>query len=146
MYPDPDHIYFPHCLEESYITQIEYGFDHHDVEIIDTAGQEEFMLYRDTSLAKGDGFLALFAVNSISSWYNIKQLRAKIVRENDDDEAVPMVVIANKNVSVNCCDYIIWILVAMERCLADVLGHCSAGCSSLLVVVNTLARSYPPHC
>ena len=146
MYPDPDHIYFRHCLEESYITQIEYGFDHHDVEIIDTAGQEEFMLYRDTSLAKGDGFLALFAVNSISSWYDVKQLRAKIVRENDDDEAVPMVVIANKNVSVNCCDYIIWILVAMERCLVDVLGHCSAGCSSLLVVVNTLARSYPPHC
>jgi len=55
------------------------------------------MLFRDTSLAKGDGFLALFAVNSISSWYSLKQLRAKIVRENDDDETVPMVIIANKN-------------------------------------------------
>ena len=92
---------FHYCSEESYITQIEYGFDHHDVEIIDTAGQEEFLLFRDTSLAKGDGFLALFAVNSISSWYSLKQLRAKIVRENDDDETVPMVIIANKNVSVH---------------------------------------------
>jgi len=59
------------------------------------------MLFRDTSLAKGDGFLALFAVNSVSSWYSLKQLRAKIVRENDDDETVPMVIIANKNVSVH---------------------------------------------
>ena len=91
---------FSYHAEESYITQIEYGFDQHDVEIIDTAGQEEFMLFRDTSLSKGDGFLALFAINSLSSWYSLKQLRAKIVREHDDDETIPMVIVANKNVSV----------------------------------------------
>ena len=91
---------FSYYAEESYITQIEYGFDLHDVEIIDTAGQEEFMLFRDTSLSKGDGFLAMFAINSLSSWYSLKQLRAKIVREHDDDETIPMVIIANKTVSV----------------------------------------------
>lgn len=58
------------------------------------------MLFRDTSLSKGDGFLALFAINSLSSWYSLKQLRAKIVREHDDDETIPMVIIANKTVSV----------------------------------------------
>lgn len=86
--------------EESYITQIEYGFDSHAVEIIDTAGQEEFMLFRDTALAQGDAFLALFAINSISSWYALQELRNKIVREHDDDEdEIPMVIVANKNVS-----------------------------------------------
>ena len=85
-------------IEESYITQIEYGFDSHDVEIIDTAGQEEFMLFRDTALAQGDAFLALFAINSISSWYSLQELRDKIVREHDDEEEIPMVIVANKNV------------------------------------------------
>ena len=68
------------------------------MEIIDTAGQEEFMLFRDTALAQGDAFLALFAINSISSWYSLQELRDKIVREHDDEEEIPMVIVANKNV------------------------------------------------
>lgn len=87
------------CTEESYITQIEYGFDQHDVEVIDTAGQEEFMLFRDSSLAKGDAFLALFAINSVSSWYGLQELRKKIIREHEGDDTIPLVVIANKSVS-----------------------------------------------
>ncbi len=81
------------------MTQIEYGFDQHDVEIIDTAGQEEFMLFRDSSLAKGDAFLALFAINSVSSWYGLQELRKKIIREHEGDDSLPLVVIANKSVS-----------------------------------------------
>ena len=89
----------PHA-EESYITQMEYGFDAHDVEIVDTAGQEEFMLFRDTALAQGDAILALFAINSVSSWYSLQELRDKIVREHEDEENIPMVIVANKNVSL----------------------------------------------
>ena len=58
------------------------------------------MLFRDTALAQGDAFLALFAINSVSSWYSLKELRDKIVRENDDDEMIPMVILANKRVSI----------------------------------------------
>ncbi len=57
------------------------------------------MLFRDTALAHGDAFLVLFAINSVSSWYSLKELRNKIIRENDDDETIPMVIIANKRVS-----------------------------------------------
>ena len=89
----------PPLSEESYFTEIEHGFDVHDVELIDTAGQEEFILFRDAALAQGDAFLAMFAINSVSSWYSLKELRNKIVRENDDDETVPMVIVANKRVS-----------------------------------------------
>lgn len=92
--------YLCNYIEESYITQIEYGFDSHEVEIVDTAGQEEFMLFRDTALSQGDAFLALFAINSISSWYSVQELRDKIVREHEDEESsIPMVIVANKNVS-----------------------------------------------
>lgn len=69
------------------------------MEIIDTAGQEEFMFFRDSSLAKGDAFLALFAINSLSSWYSLQELRKKIIREREGDDMVPLVVIANKSVS-----------------------------------------------
>jgi GTPase KRas protein len=80
------------------MTKMEYGFDLHDVEIIDTAGQEEFLSFRDSSISRGDGFLGLFAINSLSSWYDLKNLRTKIIRDHDDDP-VPMVIVANKSVS-----------------------------------------------
>ena len=69
------------------------------MEIIDTAGQEEFMLFRDSSMAQGDAFLIMFAIDSPTSWHHLKELRAKIVREKDDDNAIPMVVVANKQVN-----------------------------------------------
>jgi len=71
----------------------------HDVEIIDTAGQEEFMSFRDSSMAHGDAFLALCAINSYSSFIELKVLREKVIREHDGDINVPMVIVANKRVS-----------------------------------------------
>ena len=71
----------------------------HDVEIIDTAGQEEFMSFRDSSMAHGDAFLALCAINSYSSFVELKVLREKVIREHDGDTDVPMVIVANKRVS-----------------------------------------------
>ena len=60
------------------------------------------MQFRDTALAQGDAYLALFAINSISSWYSLQELRDKIVREHEDEDAIPMVIVANKNVSALC--------------------------------------------
>ncbi len=57
------------------------------------------MMFRDTALTHGDAFMMLFAINSVSSWYSLKELRNKIVRENDGDESIPMVIVANKKVS-----------------------------------------------
>lgn len=73
------------------------------MEIIDTAGQEQFHFFRDTAFSKGDGFLVLFAINSIASWYELQDLRSRVIRDNDDDESVPMVIIANKSVSYHHC-------------------------------------------
>ena len=81
------------------LPQYEYGFDNLDMEIIDTAGEEEFMMFRDCSLARADAFLALFALNSLASFRELKGLIGKIIREHDDDESIPIVVLANKKVS-----------------------------------------------
>ena len=81
------------------------------------------MLFRDTSLSKGDGFLAMFAINSLSSWYSLKQLRAKIVREHDDDETIPMVIIANKTVSECVIIFSGEIYVCVGKWLHNYLAH-----------------------
>ena len=81
------------------------------MEVIDTAGQEEFMLFRDTAMAQGDAYLALFAIDSVSSWKELKELRSKIIREHDDDETIPIVIIANKKASSFICPEGISILI-----------------------------------
>ena len=49
-------------------------------------------------MAQGDAFLLVFAIDSESSWIHLKELRSKIVREKDDDETIPMVIVGNKRV------------------------------------------------
>ncbi len=66
------------------------------MEIVDTAGQEEFTSFLDSSLATGDAFMLLYAINSLSSWNDLKSLRSKIYQETD--KKVPMIVIGNKRV------------------------------------------------
>lgn len=87
------------CRPLPLLSQYEYGFDTLDMEIIDTAGEEEFMMFRDCSLARADAFLALFALNSLTSFRDLKGLISKIIREHDDDDSIPIVVLANKRVS-----------------------------------------------
>ena len=45
--------------------------------ILDTAGQEEFLLFRDSSISHGDVFLMLFAIDQLSSWHTLQELRKK---------------------------------------------------------------------
>lgn len=82
------------------ILKIEYAGRLYDIEIVDTAGQEEFSSFRDSSLASGDAFLILFAINSQASWNEMKDLRSKII-EDKEVPCIPMVVIGNKRVSSN---------------------------------------------
>ena len=79
--------------------QIEYNGKLYDVEIVDTAGQEEFSSFRDSSVATGDAFLVLFAINSTSSWHELKDLRSKIIQDRQLSSVIPMVIVANKLVS-----------------------------------------------
>lgn len=64
---------------------------------MDTAGQEEFSSFRDSSLATGDAFLILFAINSQASWLEMKDLRSKIIEEKEQT-SIPMIIVGNKRV------------------------------------------------
>lgn len=83
-----------------FLPQVECGTRTYDVEIVDTAGQDEFADFRNTALAQGDAFLVLFAINSPYSWGEVKQLRERIVLEHEDKDELPMVIVGNKKACV----------------------------------------------
>lgn len=60
------------------------------LDILDTAGQEEYSAMRDQYMRTGEGFLLVFAVNNAKSFEDISIYREQIKRVKDAEE-VPMV-------------------------------------------------------
>ena len=91
--------FYDPTMEETYETEIGYSGKHHHVEIVDTAGQEEFTSFLDSSLSTGDAFMILYAINSVSSWNDLKSLRTKIFQETEAKNAghrIPIIIVGNK--------------------------------------------------
>ena len=66
------------------------------LEILDTAGIEEFPVMRRLAIAHGDAFLILYAPNDLHSFHIAEQMHDLIV-EIKGDEPTPLVVVANKS-------------------------------------------------
>ena len=94
-------------IEDSYRKQVVIDGETCLLDILDTAGQEEyrcvldwycergyifsvFSAMRDQYMRTGEGFLLVFAVNEAKSFENIAHYREQIRRVKDSDE-VPMV-------------------------------------------------------
>lgn len=65
------------------------------LDILDTAGQEEYSAMRDQYMRTGQGFILVYAVTSRSSFDEIAAFREQILRVKDKDR-VPLVLIGNK--------------------------------------------------
>nr|6PQ3_A Chain A, GTPase KRas [Homo sapiens] len=63
--------------------------------ILDTAGQEEYSAMRDQYMRTGEGFLCVFAINNTKSFEDIHHYREQIKRVKDSED-VPMVLVGNK--------------------------------------------------
>ncbi|KAJ5069800.1 ras-like protein [Anaeramoeba ignava] len=66
------------------------------LEIIDTAGQEEYRSIRDRYLGLGDGFLVVYSIISRSSFDDAKNLHQAIKRTRTGNKAIALTV-ANKS-------------------------------------------------
>jgi Ras-related protein Rap-1B len=68
------------------------------LEILDTAGIDEFPVMRRIAIAHGDAFLILYAVNDAHS-FDIAQQMYELVHEikTDSTNSIPMVIVANKS-------------------------------------------------
>ncbi|KAJ3379215.1 hypothetical protein HDU92_006833 [Lobulomyces angularis] len=82
-------------IEENYRKQISVDQSSATVNIIDTAGQQEYTALRDQHLKDGKGFLLVFALNDKSTLEEVKQLRDQILKLKDTKK-VPIVICGNK--------------------------------------------------
>ncbi|KAI8819174.1 small GTPase superfamily [Fimicolochytrium jonesii] len=65
------------------------------IDILDTAGQEEYAAIRDNYYRSGEGFLCVFSICEHESFVHTQEFRDQICRVLDD-EAVPFVLVGNK--------------------------------------------------
>ena len=65
------------------------------IDILDTAGQEEYAAIRDNYYRSGEGFLCVFSVTEREGFDNTKEFRDQICRILDD-ERVPFFLVGNK--------------------------------------------------
>lgn len=82
-------------IEDSYRKQVVIDGETCLLDILDTAGQEEYSAMRDQYMRTGEGFLLVFAVNNAKSFEDIAMYREQIRRVKDSDY-VPMVLVGNK--------------------------------------------------
>ncbi|KAB8265175.1 ras family-domain-containing protein [Aspergillus pseudonomiae] len=83
-------------IEDSYRKQIEVDGRQCILEILDTAGTEQFTAMRELYMKQGQGFLLVFSITSMSSLNELSELREQIIRIKDD-EKVPIVIVGNKS-------------------------------------------------
>jgi len=83
-------------IEDSYRKQIEVDGRQCMLEILDTAGTEQFTAMRDLYMKTGQGFLLVFSITSLTSLTELSDLRDQIIRIKDD-ENVPIVIVGNKS-------------------------------------------------
>ncbi|KAI9340989.1 small GTPase superfamily [Pilaira anomala] len=82
-------------IEDSYRKQVEVDGQQCMLEILDTAGTEQFTAMRDLYMKNGQGFLLVFSITSTVTLNDLFGLRDQILRVKDG-ENVPLVIVGNK--------------------------------------------------
>ncbi|EGC38794.1 hypothetical protein DICPUDRAFT_91367 [Dictyostelium purpureum] len=82
-------------IEDSYRKQVTIDEETCLLDILDTAGQEEYSAMRDQYMRTGQGFLCVYSITSRSSYDEIASFREQILRVKDKDR-VPLILVGNK--------------------------------------------------
>eukprot|EP00026_Physarum_polycephalum_P018293 Phypoly_transcript_19828.p1 GENE.Phypoly_transcript_19828~~Phypoly_transcript_19828.p1 ORF type:complete len:175 (+),score=26.89 Phypoly_transcript_19828:93-617(+) len=82
-------------IEDSYRKQVEVDGQQCMLEILDTAGTEQFTAMRDLYMKNGQGFVLVYSIISQSTFNELPDLREQILRVKDSDH-VSMVLVGNK--------------------------------------------------
>ncbi|KAK0869248.1 Ras-related protein rsr1 [Friedmanniomyces endolithicus] len=84
-------------IEDSYRKQIDVDGRQVMLEIMDTAGTEQFTSMREFYMRDAHGFLLVFSITSLSSLHELAELREQIVQIKGGDPNVPIVLVGNKS-------------------------------------------------
>ncbi|CDS14524.1 Putative Ras family, other [Lichtheimia ramosa] len=82
-------------IEDSYRKQVVIDDQPCVLEVLDTAGQEEYTALRDQWIRDGEGFLLVYSITARSTFERIERFREQIFRVKDV-ENVPMMLVGNK--------------------------------------------------
>jgi len=82
-------------VEDVYRKQVSVDGEVALLEILDTAGQEEYSSMRDQYMRNGQGFLLVYDVTSLKSIDDVQEFHKSILRVKDADY-FPMVLVGNK--------------------------------------------------
>ncbi|KAI8870169.1 ras-domain-containing protein [Ramicandelaber brevisporus] len=82
-------------IEDSYRRQVVIDGEPCVLEVLDTAGQEEYSALRDQWFREGEGFLLIYSITSRSTFERLTRYRDQIIRVKDVD-LVPLILVGNK--------------------------------------------------
>lgn len=87
-------VYDP-TIEDSYRKQQEVDGQQYMLDIMDTAGTEQFTAMRDLYMRSGEGFILVYSITSKATFDELPELRDQIIRVKDHDRC-PLVLVGNK--------------------------------------------------
>merc|ERR1712217_129602 len=83
-------------IEDSYRKLTEVDGAAYMLDIMDTAGQEEYSALRDSYMKTGQGFVLAYSITSKTSFEGASKLRTHILRIKEDTDDIPIVLVGNK--------------------------------------------------
>jgi len=82
-------------IENSYRKQVTVDGRAITLDIMDTAGQEEYAAMRDQYLRQGEGFVLVYSIDTKSSYERISEFYQQILRVKEEDSC-PCILVGNK--------------------------------------------------
>ncbi|XP_065484690.1 ras-related protein Ral-A isoform X1 [Caloenas nicobarica] len=81
---------------DSYRKKVVLDGEEVQIDILDTAGQEDYAAIRDNYFRSGEGFLCVFSITELESFAATADFREQILRVKED-ENVPFLLVGNKS-------------------------------------------------
>ncbi|XP_073830562.1 ras-like protein A isoform X2 [Musca autumnalis] len=94
---------------DSYRKKVVLDGEEVQIDILDTAGQEDYAAIRDNYFRSGEGFLCVFSITDDESFQATQEFREQILRVKND-ESIPFLLVGNK------CDLSDRRRVALNEC------------------------------
>lgn len=81
---------------DSYRKRVVLDGEEVQIDILDTAGQEDYAAIRDNYFRSGEGFLCVFSITEDDSFQATQEFREQILRVKND-ENIPFLLVGNKS-------------------------------------------------
>jgi len=85
-------------IEDYYSKEISIDGKEGVIEILDTAGQEEYSYMRDRYMRSGQGFICVYSITDRNSFEDVKKYKKKlwIIKDTDESQKIPFILVGNK--------------------------------------------------